>query len=76
MADRPPQKVSLMSGQDYNLGLSLMGRGTGLPPSSPEFCGTFGVLHESEEDKRATTNLQNGLVFFFLLSCRLFKLIE
>ena len=27
-----------------------------------------------EEDKRATTNVQNGLVFFFLFSFRLFEL--
>ena len=42
-------------------------------------CFRFGIsdLHLSEEDKRATTNMQNGLVFslyFFLLSFRLFEL--
>ena len=30
-------------------------------------------LNKSEEDKRATTNVQNGLVFFFLFSFILFS---
>ena len=38
---------------------------------------TFGesmsLRHNSEEDKRATTNVQNGLVFFFLFSFILFS---
>ena len=35
--------------------------------------GSLGLgVHFSEEDKRATTNVQNGLVFFFLFSFILF----
>ena len=37
--------------------------------SGPGFCSR---KFQSEEDKRATTNVQNGLVFFFLFSLILF----
>ena len=33
-----------------------------------------GGVSKSEEDKRATTNVQNGLVFFFLFSFIIFEL--
>ena len=34
---------------------------------------TRGSHTESEEDKRATTNVQNGLVFFFIFSFIIFS---
>ena len=44
-----------------------------LIPEFPSATTTTENLNLSEEDKRATTNVQNGLVFFFFLSFILFS---
>ena len=46
------------------------------PPKFVQQKSSDTLLQISEEDKRATTNAQNGLVFFFLFSFILFIILE